>query len=170
MSMLTQEYLKELLHYDPETGIFTNLTQRAKRVKKGTVAGYKNPKGYIYIGVDGESYGAHRLAWLYVYGEIPLYEIDHKNELKGDNRLCNLRLDIDGKNPHNNSKPNTNNTSGYLGVTWCKACNNWQARITVKGKRIHLGYYNTAEEASEAYLAAKRDFHPFWIEEKNKVA
>src|SRR5690606_34614864 len=89
--MLTQQRLKELLYYDPETGIFTRLVGRSgPRARAGDVAGSDNGKGYIRIYVDGRPYKAHRLAWFYMHGEWP-EEIDHRNGERADNRLSNLR-------------------------------------------------------------------------------
>jgi len=165
MTELTQEQLQQLLSYDPDTGIFTNLKSRG-RVKIGSVAGSKYSNGYICIAIDSKRYLAHRLIWLYVYGEFPANQIDHINEVKDDNRLVNLRLATNQENNHNISTPNKNNTSGYLGVYWYKPYGKWLAQIKVNGKDKHLGYFDTGEEASKAYLAAKRKLHQFWVEEK----
>ena len=166
MTELTQERLQELLSYDPGTGIFTNLKSRGNRIKIGSVAGSKNPNGYVHIQIDYKKYQAHRLIWLYVYGEFPEKSLDHINEVKDDNRLVNLRLATHQENHQNQSSPQTNNTSGYLGVCWHKQHGKWLARIMANGKHKHLGLFNTAEEASEAYLTAKRKLHQFWVEEK----
>lgn len=164
--MLTQERLKELLSYDPDTGVFTNLTQRGTRAPKGGVAGWITQDGYINIQIDGKKYQAHRLAWLYVYGEFPEKSLDHVNEIKDDNRLVNLRLATKQENGHNVSSLQINNTSGFRGVSWHKSAKKWIATITINGKNKHLGYFNTAEESSEVYLKAKRKFHAFWVEDK----
>lgn len=163
MTELTQERLKELLHYDPETGIFTNLTQRGK-VKKGAVAGSKYSTGYICIEIYYKRYQAHRLAWLYVYGEFPANQIDHINEIKDDNRIVNLRSATNLENQHNVSSLQSNNTSGFRGVFWRKNRKKWKAIIYLNGRPKHLGHFDTAEEASEAYVTAKRELHPFWKE------
>jgi hypothetical protein len=166
MIELSQERLKELLHYDTETGIFTNLTQRGK-VKKGTVSGTKYSNGYIYIEIDRKRYRAHRLAWFYVYGEFPTNQIDHINEIKDDNRIVNLRLATNQENQHNVSSLQLNNTSGFAGVFWRKDRKKWKAIIYLNSRQKHLGHFDTAEEAYESYLAAKRELHKFW---KEKVA
>lgn len=166
MSELTQQRLKEILSYDPDTGIFTNLTQRSTRAPKGGVAGTITHRGYIDIQIDGKKYQAHRLAWIYVYGNFPEKYLDHTNEIKDDNRLVNLRLATKQENGHNVSSPQINNTSGFRGVSWHKSAKKWMATITINGKNKHLGYFNTAEEASEVYLAAKKKYHPFWVEDK----
>ena len=163
---ITQKRLQELLSYDPETGLFINLTQRRGPAKKGSIAGCKRHNGYIYIKIDGKQYRAHRLAWLYVHGNFSGKDLDHINEIKTDNRIVNLRLATNQENGHNVSNPSINNTSGFLGVTWHKQYQKWQAQITTNGKYKHLGYFNTAEEAYKTYLKAKREFHLFWIEDK----
>lgn len=161
--MLTQERLKELLHYEPGTGIFINITQRGP-VKKGVVAIGKNSDGYTTIMLNKKGYLAHRLAWLYTYGEFPKTFLDHINETRDDNRIINLRLATRQENAQNISKPNINNNSGFLGVSWHKQRKKWIACIHLNGRKKHLGCFNTAEQASEAYLVAKRILHPFWEE------
>ena len=165
MTELTQQRLKELLSYDPETGLFINLTQRSN-VKAGAVAGCKHSSGYIYIKIDGKKYKSHRLAWLYVYGNIPEKGLDHINEIKDDNSIVNLRLATDQENMQNVSNPRIDNTSGFRGVSWSKNTKKWRARIALNGKLKHLGLFNTREKAHDAYLKAKREIHPFWVEDK----
>ena len=157
--------LKESLHYDPDTGIFTNLKSRGA-AKKGSVAGCKDSKGHSQIMLDNKRYQAHRLAWLYVHGNFPEKDIDHINEIKTDNRICNLRLDSNRENEQNVSSVRLNNTSGLTGVTWHKKHKEWRAQIKIKGKKKYLGQYNTPEEAHAAYLCAKTELHPFWVENK----
>jgi hypothetical protein len=160
--MLTQERLKELLHYDPDTGIFTNLTQRANCVKKGAVAGW-NDNGYVRIEILGKNYRAHRLGWLYMYGAFPKKDVDHINGDRSDNRIANLREATDLQNGQNRHAPGKNNTSGYLGVSWSKRENKFIAQIRVNRKGRQLGFFDTAEEAHECYLKFKKQDHPFWI-------
>jgi hypothetical protein len=162
--MITLEKLQELLSYDPETGIFTWLTQRQGGAKKGTASGGKKLNGYINIKLYGKDYLAHRLAWLYVYGELPESFLDHINEIKDDNKISNLRLATRQENYHNISKPQKNNKSGLLGVCRTNCGKKWRANICLNGKIKYLGVFNTAEEASEAYLKAKRELHTFWEE------
>jgi hypothetical protein len=163
MTELTKEHLKELLSYDPETGIFTNLTQRGKRIKIGGVAGFKG-NGYVRIEIDYKTYQAHRLTWLYTYGEFPETFLDHINEIRDDNRLVNLRLATRQENHHNISTPNKNNASGLRGVCWHKFSGKWRAQIMINGRVKYLGNFDTAEQASKAYVTAKRELHPFWEE------
>ena len=162
--MLSQQRLKELLEYNQETGLFTNRVQRNSHAKKGGVAGTKTKYGYISIQIDKKLYLAHRLAWLYVYGEFPEKSLDHINEIKDDNRLVNLRLATRQENGHNISILRITNKSGFIGVSWNKKPKKWLASIAINGKNKHLGLFNTPEEASEVYLKAKRELHPFWKE------
>ena len=156
--MLTQQKLKELLYYYPETGVFTRLQDR-RAVKKGSVAGSYNTKGYLKIRIDSKAYLAHRLALLYMTGEFPPDQVDHINRIKDDNRFANLRLVSNLENCHNQSI-HKHNTSGITGVCWHKRKKKWTAYIWVNNKRIHLGYYDTIEEAKEERDNAKVRLHP----------
>ena len=151
--ILTQDRLKELLNYDPETGVFTWRVCRYC-VQAGETAGYLNPNGYIYIKIDGKDYRLHRLVWLYVHGIIPKQQLDHINGNRSDNRLVNLRV-VTNKQNCENRKQQANNTSGYRGVHWNASANKWVARIRHHGKRHHVGVFDTAEEAGRAAKAAR---------------
>lgn len=157
---LTQSALKEKLHYNPDTGIFTWIVQRY-RIKAGSIAG-TNKCGYRSISFNHKIYQAHRLAWLYMYGKWPDKFIDHINGNPLDNRICNLREATISQNAQN-QKPNTKNTSGYKGVLWHKRDQKWQARAMIKGKQYHLGQFDSPEEASVVYQAfAKENFGDFY--------
>ena len=156
---LTQERLKEVLHYDHETGIFTRKIKTASNTKIGDIAGGLTDQGYSTICIDYKGYRAHRLAWMYLYGYFPK-EIDHINGNRLDNRLCNLREVTRSENNQNHKKLRSNNTTGYVGVSQFKRDNNFLARIVVDGKIKSIGYFDTPEEASEAYLKEKRLLHP----------
>ncbi len=156
---LSQEELKEILHYNTETGNFTWLVDRANgSVKGGDIAGNLRKDGYISIGIYGKSYLSHRLAWLYMTGGWPKFEIDHIDgiNIPNFNKFSNLR-DTD-KNNWNRGE-NKNNTTGYIGVCFDKDYNKYKASISVNNKDINLGRFNTPEEASEAYLEAKLKYH-----------
>ena len=159
--MLTQERLKELLSYDPETGVFIRLVALCNRIKVGDVAGNLDQYGYRCIMVDRKSYMAHRLAWLYVFGVWPVDQIDHINCIKDDNRIINLREATQSQNMQNQRKPQKNGTSGFLGVTFFKRRGKWAAYIQVKNKKNNLGYFPTPELAHKAYIEAKRFYHAF---------
>lgn len=162
--MITQERLKELLDYDPGTGVFTWRIDRTGTAKAGSVAGSLDADGYPQIKVDNRLYKAHRLAWLYIYGELPPHQIDHINRVRTDNRICNLRTATNAENLQNQRK-RRNNTSGVIGVSWRKGLSKWQARIMFNGRCIHLGYYKTIEEAAAARAAAKAKLHTFHPED-----
>ena len=151
---LTQEYLKCILNYDSETGIFSWLTTRHNRVKVGQIAGHKNKLNYTVIRTNNKLYFAHRLAYLYMKGEWPRKGIDHIDGNGSNNEWINLREATQSQNAINSGLYNTN-TSGYKGVIWNKANKNWRSRITVNDNRIDLGYFSTKEEAFKVRKAAE---------------
>ena len=153
--------LRELLSYDPTTGVFTNRITRGPRATIGAVAGSPHSDGYLTIMLDGQNHLAHRLAWLYVYGEWPEGQIDHINRTKSNNWIGNLRDVARSKNQQNKVKASRNNKTGFLGVTAFK--NSFRATIKVDGKRIHCGLHPTPELASEAYKRAKQKHHPMAV-------
>lgn len=157
-STLTQERLKELLHYDPETGLFTWRIRVAYRAHIGDVACSQPHRGYTYIMIDGSRIGTHRFAWLYMFGIWPKDQIDHINGVRDDNRICNLREATNTENQQNRGI-SKRNTSGYAGVSFFSGA--WYARIRVNRKRIHLGCFPTPELAHEAYKQAKSELHMF---------
>lgn len=163
---LTASRLRDLLHYDPETGVFTWVRPTSNRVKPGSQCQTIGPLGYIVIGVDGVRHYAHRLAWLYMTGGFPVEMIDHSNGRKTDNRWRNLRAASKSQNMRNAGQ-RANSTSGYTGVGWHKRSAKWRAYIELDGKSVHLGLFDSAEEALVAReTAAKREYGPFhWPQE-----
>lgn len=158
---LTQERLKQLLSYNPETGQFIRLTKSAIGVKIGDVAGTKRRHDcYIFISLDSKLYKAHRLAWLYVYGKWPDMELDHIDGNKKNNSILNLR-DVDRKTNSTNERVarKSNLSSGLLGVTWDKVNKKWVSQIMVNGKNKKIGRFATKEQAHLAYLEEKRKLH-----------
>lgn len=139
---LTQQRLKELVTYNPQTGLFI-------RNKNGKVIGNVHHTGYIRFMLDKKEYLAHRLAWLYMYGVIPKNQIDHKNNDRSDNRIDNLREVTHSENQQNRLI-NENNTSGVTGVYFSKRSNRWYAQISIDGKNIHLGQFGEYYEAVNA--------------------
>ncbi len=148
---LTQKRLKELLVYDPGTGIFTNKVCRGSRSKDGWECGSLDCEGYLQTSIDGTNYKLHRLAFLYMEGYLPEYDVDHKNGIRDDNRWCNLRHVSRSCNSQNR-KCSAANKSGFSGVSWSKSNNRWVANSTVDGKRINLGRYTDPLEAALARL------------------
>jgi hypothetical protein len=124
---------------------------------KGGIAGAPDKNGYTCIQIDGKKYKAHRLAWFYMTGEYPVEGIDHKNTIKSDNRFDNLRECSMRVNTENKRIARADNALGILGVSLRNG--KYFAQIQVKGKKLSLGTYQTAQEASDAYVTAKREFH-----------
>lgn len=147
---LSQKELKEYLHYDEDTGIFTRIKKSSRHVHVGDIAGTKNRLGYITTKLHKQGYLCHRLAWLYVYGEFPDGMIDHINRIPSDNRIKNLRV-ANGSQNRMNSKIPCNNSSGYKGVVWNKSSGKWQAQAMLSKKTHYLGVFVTAEQAATAY-------------------
>lgn len=159
--MLTQEQLKALVTYNKRTGVFRWKKSRSNRVRVGEVIGSKHLQGYLTVRIDKKSYLLHRLVWLYVYGEFPKGLIDHKNRIKTDNRVSNLRVVSYSAN-HKNYPRQRNNTSGVTGVCWFKQTKRWMAYIDSNNKRHHLGFFQCKEDAAKARKKAERElgFHP----------
>lgn len=160
--MITQNYLKERFHYDPDTGLFNYLIP-ISNMKIGDLAGRPNTNGHIQISIDNYRYMAHNLAWLYMTGEYPIdFIVDHKDKNYDNNRWINLREATNTQNQQNRSI-NINNKCGYKGVSFKKSNNSYVAQIVVNGKKIHLGYRKTPEEAHQLYLDASKlyfgEFH-----------
>lgn len=156
---LTLSELRSLLHYDPETGVFTWLKSRG-RVRRGQRAG-RLSHGYVRVKVNGSEYAAHRLAWFCVHGHWPRQEIDHINNDPLDNRLCNLRDISASMNQQNQRRAHRrNNTSGIVGVSWHKKSQKWRAYVTVMHKQHHLGFFNDKEDARRAMVAGVKALYP----------
>lgn len=152
--MITQLELKACLSYDRDTGIFF-WTSPKKGRKPGAQVGSPNGNGYLRIGINGADYFAHRLAWLYCFGQWPKGVIDHINGNRTDNRLCNLRDVTQVENMLNVHMPRCDNTTGYRGVSLHKQSGRFSARLKAGGKYKHLGLFDSAANAHAAYLAAK---------------
>ncbi len=161
---LTAERVRELLDYDPTTGLFV---WRPRLIRPGSLGGYDrgwntrwactvagtiDKDGYVCICVDYEIYAAHLLAWLYVYSEWPPADIDHANRNPSDNRMENLRLCNQSQNNTNGSM-RKDNTSGARGVDWQKRDQKWRARLFIGKKEVTVGYFDSREKA----VAARRD-------------
>lgn len=150
---LSQDRLKDLFGYNADTGLFY-------RKKKRSGCSFKKPPGnpshgYIRIQIDGVSYQAHRLAWLYFYGEWPETDLDHINGDRSDNRIVNLRLATRSQNLMNMRT----RRRGLKGVYFDKRQQRWCARIHIEYKTIWLGSHKTEEEAHAAYQLAAIEYH-----------
>ncbi len=156
---LTQSRLKELLRYDPDTGLFHWIANRAIKNCAGKLAGWAERSGYIRITVDQKSYLAHRLVWLYVHGQWPAEEMDHIDTMRNNNRISNLRQVSRESNMHNQRRAHSQSKSGFLGVSPHKN-GKWKAQLRVGKKDHYLGLFTTPELAHAAYLEAKSRLHP----------
>jgi hypothetical protein len=156
--VITQQRLKEVLQYDPETGIFIWLISPSQKIKVGSKAGTNRATGYRQIMVDGNLYLSHRLAWFYMTGEWPTRFIDHINGVRNDNRFSNLREATPKQSSYNRGN-NKNNTSGFRGVCWHSLAQKWWARLYADGKPIHSSLHNSKEEAYTEYCNAVEKYH-----------
>lgn len=155
--MLTQETLKGILHYNPDTGLFTWLVDSGNNKLKGTIAGTKRLDGYVQIRYKSKFYLAHRLAVLYMEGVIPEY-VDHKDHVRDNNRWNNLRQCTASQNSMNISITSSN-TSGFKGVSFHKEKRKWRGTLGFQGKQYHCGYWDTPEQAAEAVKLKRVELH-----------
>lgn len=153
---IQQDRLRELVFYDPDTGVFTRASTPSRRHadKVGQpCGGVSASTGYVEMYVDGANRLAHRLAWIYVHGSIPEgMRIDHANRDRTDNRLANLRLATHADNLRN-CKLRPDNTSGVKGVSFDRSRGKWTAAVG----RVKLGRFDTLADATAARQAAARE-------------
>lgn len=156
MRDLTVDLLNELFEYDKEAG---DLIWKAKGrgITNGAIVGCATTEGYRQVTINAKSYLVHRVVFLLHKGYLPK-TLDHINGDRADNRIENLRPVTANQNQHNR-KLNSNNTSGYKGVSWCKSRNKWKAAVRLESKRINLGSFDNLEEAAEAARAAREELH-----------
>jgi hypothetical protein len=155
--MLTIERLKEILVYEPDTGLFRWRISLGQRARAGNVAGSFDKDGYVTIGYERKKYKAGRLAWFYMTGAWPACEIDHKDGCRANNAWVNLREANRVENVINSNREV--GESGLRGVKYDRRTSSWRARIARGHQRIYLGPFGTAEEAYEAYLKAAESIH-----------
>lgn len=156
MSDITADEARELLDYDPETGILTRKIRTSSRVQVGAPAGTVNRGSYVRIRLKSKLYLGHRLAWLIMTGDFPPAQIDHINGNIRDNRWQNLRA-VTGQENDRNRAVRRDSSSGVMGVRRHNRADGWVARITVSGRRINLGYFKTLDEAVAARKAAEAE-------------
>ncbi|MEA3250151.1 MAG: HNH endonuclease [Pseudomonadota bacterium] len=162
---ISQSYLKEVLSYNPDTGIFTWNCRPDSHFRSGRACNAWNAKfaglaaggvqlrnggryKRVRISIDNVRWKAHRLAYIYMTGKSPA-EVDHKNGDATDNRWSNLSDGSGGKNRYNVGM-RSDNTSGFTGVVWIKALGKWAARPWLNGKPKHIGVFSEKLDAARA--------------------
>lgn len=164
---LDQAALRAMLHYDPETGVFTWLPRADARPQwngrwAGKQAGYAREAtgGGLYwsIRIYDWPFHASRLAWLYMTGEWPANLVDHRDLDGLNNRWINLREATKAQNAAN-TRPSKANTSGFKGVSWHAQAGRFRAYIRENKRQVFLGYFDTAGEAAAAYAKAAIRIH-----------
>lgn len=142
--MHTVENLRANYIYNPETGLFV------RKARPWRTCGTVRKDGYVVINWNYKLHLAHRMAWLYVYGEWPTQEIDHIDRNPTNNAISNLR-DVPRWFNKLNVDPQSNNTSGYIGIDRFEG--RWRARCCEE----HLGLFATLEEAVQAYSLRRNE-------------
>ena len=147
---MTQDYLKE--HFRLKDGDLITIKASGRNSKLNKIAGCINGKGYRVIRINKKLYLAHRLIWLYEYGNFPEHQLDHINGNRQDNRLVNLR-EVTHKENCKNQRLSKNNNTGIAGVGWHKASGKWRVRIGNK----YLGVWDTLDEATHVRKLAETE-------------
>ena len=150
--MITQSRLKDLLSYDPDSGVF-RWTAPRRGVVVGQECGRISVHGYREICVDCKLYRANRLAFMYMLNRWPIGDAEHENRDKSDNRWSNLR-DASRSQNSVNVAVKASNKSGFIGVHWDRARQRWHAQIRVEGRKKNLGRYLDPVVAARVYDAA----------------
>lgn len=153
--MLTQARLKELIHYDPDTGMFRSLVNYGprKRIPPGPIGVIA--KDYVRIMIESKPYCAHRIAWLYMTGRWPEHEIDHKDRNPFNNKWRNLREATRSQNNVNR----TTTVDGRLKWAYQRASGRWVALKRGPNGQEYLGTFDTEIEAHQAAAARAIELH-----------
>ena len=152
---LRQQYLREIFEYR-DGNLYWKINKRSKM--KNKKAGYITSTGYVHVRIDGKTYVAHRLIWVYHNGSFGDMEIDHINRTKNDNRIENLRLATKAQNRQNVGIRKDNST-GYKGVSYRKDTKKWRVQVGVSGKQITFGYFDDIELAALVATMAREKYH-----------
>lgn len=161
-----EQEVAALFTYDKKLGVLRWRKDRVAplrnhvsiKAKKGDIAGWVNDSGYRIIMFGGKKHRATKLIWLLRYHKLPEFEIDHRNGLRCDDRLSNLREATSHQNKCN-TKLRSDNASGYKGVCWSKQQGKWRATIKTDKKQVHLGFYDDVKQAAKAYQLAAPKYH-----------
>jgi len=152
--VITQLRVRELFKYSVISGKLVRKINVSSNAKAGDIIeSVTNTDGYVYVGIDGYTYAAHRIIWLYVHGTFPKGQIDHINHNRTDNRIENLRVVTNRENHQNRA---IKNKSGHTGVTLDDKKNRWKSQVSILGKTRCIGTYKTVEEAICARKAADK--------------
>ncbi|WIL02001.1 putative class I holin [Salmonella phage S4lw] len=162
---LTADKLREVLHYDPDTGVFTWKATRVHNAGAGSEAGANHCAGYRSIAFGGKRYLAHRLAWLYMTGEWPNSLIDHINGDGRDNRFCNLR-EADKSENGCNKGPRKDSKSGIKNVMWQKQQGGWYVQLKIHKIKYFYGYFADLELAALVAEEAREKIHGVFANHK----
>lgn len=161
--MITQERLRDLFDYREDGQLVRKVSRgrgaKSSRWKAGTTIGHMTTGGYILASVDYSIYKLHRLIWLWHYGSFPGKHLDHIDGNPSNNRIENLREVNCAENMQNQRRPRINNKLGFQGVY--QVNQRYRAVLTTNKKATHIGYFDTPEEAHQAYLMEKRKQHSF---------
>ncbi|MEI6297329.1 MAG: hypothetical protein WCO84_06870 [bacterium] len=170
-ALITQEYLKSILEYNPETGDFIwikKTNSKSNRIKVGDIAGTLDTNGYLKIQINGKCYQSHRLAWLYETGSWPKFQIDHKEgiNIPNFNKFSNLRDVFEVVNKQNKRKIKSNklsdengNVSLILGVSYNKHTKRWRVALTVGKKIIYRANYDNQKDAENDCITKRRELY-----------
>ncbi|MCK5609397.1 HNH endonuclease [Candidatus Pacearchaeota archaeon] len=154
--MITQDLVKDLFNYNPETGILTRKINKGS-AKAGDIAGSINSKGYLLTRINGKKYLNHRIIFLFVYGYLPEF-MDHVDNNRLNNKIENLRECTWNENQHN-ALLRKDNKSGIKCVTWHKATKKWMAAIRINKQSKHLGVFSDIKEAKKSVDDARIKYH-----------
>lgn len=156
--MHSAEFLREVLQYDPETGVLTFKENRGSNKVKGKVAGFVRKDGYHFLSLQKKRYLGHRIIWAMMTGDWPENQIDHIDGVRSNNKWANLRAATPSQNNANHSV-RIDSKIGLKGVQIHPDTGKWRARINIAGTTKHLGLFNTPEEAHAAFVAAASKVH-----------
>ena len=147
------DVLRRELHYDPITGALTRAIGKPG-ASLGSRAGSRRPDGYVTVGVLGDQFFAHRIAWKLHHGEEPPALVDHRNGDRSDNRIANLRAATVAENGANRGRDRRTLT-GLPGVSLCRQTGKYRASIRVAGRLLDLGRHQDLDAATRARAAAE---------------
>ncbi len=157
---ITQELLVDRFYYDEKSGFFYERSFETDSF--GSPVGHAAKNLYIKVSIQGYPFLAHRLAWIYMNGTEPIGDIDHIDGDRQNNAWSNMREGTRSQNLQNRRSAScTKQSCNLLGAFWSKPANRWRSQIRANGKTHHLGLFDTALEAHQAYLNAKRRLHEF---------